>query len=200
MKTLRIAIAFLAISCNPRTGPVPAPDSGPPEARAKDAGVPDAVAPAPAGSWSVHFSPHGGCTDAVVAAIDGAKESVWVQAYSFTSPQVADALVRAYGRTTGGKPLDVRVILDKSNRGEAASKMSQLTSARVPTWVDAKHAIAHNKVVIIDHRVLETGSFNYTAAAENNNAENCLIEDAKDKATAYEQNWLAHQGHSDPAN
>jgi len=40
-------------------------------------------------SVDVWFSPKGGCTDACVAAIDGAKKTIFVQAYSFTSPQVS---------------------------------------------------------------------------------------------------------------
>ena len=33
----------------------------------------------------VYFSPHGGCTDAIVFELNNAKRSVLVQAYSFTS-------------------------------------------------------------------------------------------------------------------
>ena len=41
--------------------------------------------------------------------------------------------------------------------------------------IDAEHAIAHNKVMIIDGETVITGSFNFTKAAEENNAENLLI-------------------------
>jgi phosphatidylserine/phosphatidylglycerophosphate/cardiolipin synthase-like enzyme len=41
----------------------------------------------------VYFSPHGGCTDAVVDAIGQAKSEILVQAYSFTSAPIAKALV-----------------------------------------------------------------------------------------------------------
>jgi len=34
---------------------------------------------------AVHFSPRGGCTEAVVDALGKAKQTVLVQAYSFTS-------------------------------------------------------------------------------------------------------------------
>ena len=42
----------------------------------------------------------------------------------------------------------------------------------IPTKIDALHAIAHNKIVIVDGAVVVTGSFNFTKQAENNNAEN----------------------------
>jgi len=56
----------------------------------------------------VYFSPHGGCTDAIVKELDAAKESVLVQAYEFTSAPIAKALMEAHKRG-----VKVQVILDK---------------------------------------------------------------------------------------
>ena len=41
--------------------------------------------------------------------------------------------------------------------------------------IDTKHAIFHDKVMIIDSNTVITGSFNFTKAAETKNAENLLI-------------------------
>jgi phosphatidylserine/phosphatidylglycerophosphate/cardiolipin synthase-like enzyme len=49
-------------------------------------------------TWEVYFSPHGGCTEAVVIELDKAESSVLVQAYSFTSAPIAKALVAAHER------------------------------------------------------------------------------------------------------
>ena len=65
---------------------------------------------------AVYFSPHGGCTDAIVKELDAAKESVLVQAYSFTSAPIAKALMEAHKRG-----VKVQVILDKSQRTEKYS-------------------------------------------------------------------------------
>ena len=77
---------------------------------------PAAVAEKTAKSWQVHFSPNGGCTEAVVKALDNAKTSVQVQAYSFTSAPIAKALVGAHRRG-----VRVTVILDKSQRTDKYS-------------------------------------------------------------------------------
>jgi len=61
----------------------------------------------------VYFSPKGGCTDAVVSALDRATNSIFVQAYSFTSVPIAKALLNAKRRG-----IKVAVILDKSQRTE----------------------------------------------------------------------------------
>jgi phosphatidylserine/phosphatidylglycerophosphate/cardiolipin synthase-like enzyme len=66
-------------------------------------------------------------------------------------------------------------------------------------FIDASHAIAHNKIMIIDNRVVITGSFNFTKAAENKNAENILIMDnLPDLTRAYQENFQHHLRHSVP--
>ena len=50
-----------------------------------------------------------------------------------------------------------------------------MKDAGIPVWIDYRHAIAHNKIMIIDKQTLVTGSFNFTKAAEEKNAENLLV-------------------------
>ena len=148
------------------------------------------------GPQDIHpfFSPKGGCTQAVVEQLNGAKKQVLVQAYSFTSAPIASALVDAKNRG-----VDVQVILDKSQRGERYSSATFLANERVPTYIDPVHKIAHNKVMIIDGQTVITGSFNFTKSAEEGNAENLLvINNAPDLAQRYAQNWKEHLGHSEP--
>jgi phosphatidylserine/phosphatidylglycerophosphate/cardiolipin synthase-like enzyme len=64
--------------------------------------------------------------------------------------------------------------------------------------IDAEHAIAHNKVMIIDGETLITGSFNFTKAAQTQNAENLLIIRDQALAAQYTQNWEVHRQHSQP--
>jgi len=105
----------------------------------------------------VFFSPKGGCTEAVVENVGKAKLTILVQAYSFTSAPIAKALVDAAKRG-----VKVQVILDKSQRTEKYSDADFLLHEGVPTFIDAKHAIAHNKIIIIDSHTILTGSFNFT--------------------------------------
>ena len=151
------------------------------------------VPSAPPPTIRVYFSPKGGCTEAVVREIDAAKRMILVQAYSFTSAPIAKALVDAHKRG-----VDVRVILDKSQRTEKYSEADFLHNMGIPTWIDAKHAIAHNKVMVLDGQTVITGSFNFTKAAEENNAENMLV--IRDRAIAdkYTSKWDVHLEHSEP--
>jgi phosphatidylserine/phosphatidylglycerophosphate/cardiolipin synthase-like enzyme len=140
----------------------------------------------------VRFSPSGGCTEAVVKEIDAARKTIIVQAYSFTSAPIAKALVGAHKRG-----VDVRVILDKSQRTEKYSSADFVQHAGIPVWIDAKHAIAHNKVMVIDGETVITGSFNFTTSAEDRNAENLLVIRSPELAKTYADNWRAHFGHSE---
>jgi phosphatidylserine/phosphatidylglycerophosphate/cardiolipin synthase-like enzyme len=54
--------------------------------------------------------------------------------------------------------------------------------------------------MIIDGETVITGSFNFTKAAEEKNAENLLIIKDKDLAGKYTENWKNHAGHSDVYN
>ena len=119
---------------------------------------------AQSGTFAVYFSPYGGATNAINHAIENAKESLLVQAYSFTSVPIAEALIRAHKRG-----VKVQVLLDKSQRTQKYCILDVLVSAGVPTLIDAAHAIAHNKVMVIDNEVVITGSFNFTKAAEERN-------------------------------
>jgi phosphatidylserine/phosphatidylglycerophosphate/cardiolipin synthase-like enzyme len=147
-----------------------------------------------AGSIRVYFSPHGGCTEAIINQINQAKTEILMQAYSFTSQPIARALIRAKKRG-----VTIIAVLDKSNRTQRYSAATFLKNMDIPVFIDDKHAIAHNKIMIIDNRVVITGSFNFTMAAENKNAENLLIlEDLPDLTRAYQDNFQNHLRHSVP--
>jgi phosphatidylserine/phosphatidylglycerophosphate/cardiolipin synthase-like enzyme len=95
-----------------------------------------------------------------------------VQACSFTSVPIAEALVEAHKRG-----VRVQVILDKSQRGEKYTSADFIAHAGIPTFINAQHAIAHNKVIIVDTQIVIGGSFNYTNATQEKNAENVLMLD-----------------------
>jgi phosphatidylserine/phosphatidylglycerophosphate/cardiolipin synthase-like enzyme len=51
--------------------------------------------------------------------------------------------------------------------------------------------------MVIDKETVITGSFNFTKAAEEKNAENLLILKSKELAVEYLKNWEKHKGHSE---
>jgi phosphatidylserine/phosphatidylglycerophosphate/cardiolipin synthase-like enzyme len=143
-------------------------------------------------SLSVHFSPAGGCTDAVVREIVAARQEVLVLAYGFTSRPITQALVDAKMRG-----VEVDIVLDHSNEKDAHSDLHFLLEQKLVPLIDAHHAIAHNKVMLIDGKTLVTGSFNFTQAAESHNAENLVILKGRpDLVSTYRHDFNHHKAHS----
>ena len=134
----------------------------------------------------VYFSPNGGATNAIVQEITSAKREILVQAYSFTSAPIAEALVIARKRG-----LKVEAILDKSNLKEGYSSITFLENGNIPVYIDNRVKIAHSKIMIIDDADVITGSFNFTNAAESHNTENLVIlRNDPDIAKQYLKNYL----------
>ncbi|MBF0524154.1 MAG: phospholipase D family protein [Deltaproteobacteria bacterium] len=140
----------------------------------------------------VCFSPGGDCTAKIVQEIDAARTEILVQAYSFTSAPIAKALLEATKRK-----INVTAVLDKSQRSQKYTSARFMQNSGIPVYIDDAHAIAHNKIIIIDKSTVITGSFNFTKAAEEKNAENLLIIRSPALAKIYTENWVLHRQHSD---
>lgn len=142
-------------------------------------------------SITAYHSPKGGCTDAIVYEIRQARREILVQAYSFTSKPITEALIEA--KTRG---IAVEIILDHSNEKEERTSLHEFVEHGLTPLIDAHHAIAHNKVMVVDKRTLITGSFNFTHQAEAENAENVLIiKGHPELVTLYRQNFASHKSH-----
>jgi len=139
----------------------------------------------------VYFSPKGGCQDAIIREVGAAKEYVHVQAYSFTSAPIARALLDAKKRG-----VKVEVVIDAGRVTEKYSEATFFVNQGIPVFADGKHAIAHNKVMVIDGKTVITGSFNFTKSAEESNAENLLVIHSVEVAAKYERNYQEHLAHS----
>ena len=151
------------------------------------------------GTVQVAFSPEDDAAEIVVQAIHGAKKQVLVQAFSFTHRRIAEALIEA--KRHG---VDVQVIADQEQiRRMEHGLVPAIAADGVPTFVDSKHGSAHNKIMVIDagtpQEAVITGSFNFTHAAQHNNAENLLLFRGNPQLTqAYLGNWQRHRAHSRP--
>jgi phosphatidylserine/phosphatidylglycerophosphate/cardiolipin synthase-like enzyme len=123
----------------------------------------------------------------ILNGIRSAEKSIIVAAYSFTSRPISAALLEAHKRG-----VNVRVIADaKSNtsRNQHSAVMS-LASQGIPVRVNDRYAILHHKFMVFDGRHVQTGSFNYSAAAVDRNAENVLILwNLPEMAEIYTREW-----------
>ena len=133
---------------------------------------------------SVCFVPGESCAMQIVEAIAAARSEVRVQAYGFSAMPILAALAQARSRG-----VDVAVILDRSDERRLCQHGGSLLAAGVPVWIDHMPGIAHNKVIVIDHRMVIGGSYNYTASAERRNAENVTFIESEAVAARFLANW-----------
>jgi phosphatidylserine/phosphatidylglycerophosphate/cardiolipin synthase-like enzyme len=158
------------------------------------------AAPMPAtGTVEVAFTPWDDAEGALLRVISGARKSIRVQAFLFTSRPLARALIDAHHRG-----VDVAVLADREMalKGENG-QLSQLAAAGIPVWLEVRYASAHNKILLVDatdeHNVVVTGSYNYTYSAQARNAENILILRGNAAlARAYLENWQRHRADALP--
>lgn len=67
------------------------------------------------------------------------------------------------------------MVLDNNQRTESYTPATFLHNRGVPVFIDSRHAIQHNKVILIHGETVITGSFNFSKAAEERNPENVLV-------------------------
>ena len=139
----------------------------------------------------IYFTPPADVAAAVIDVIDQSKSEVLVQAYGFTHNGIAQALVRAHTRG-----VTVKVLLDAKTDSTNRYVTDLLVTQQIPLRLDAGHAIAHNKVIVVDGELVITGSFNFTNSAQTRNAENLLVLKSTELADSYKANWQSHWNHS----
>jgi phosphatidylserine/phosphatidylglycerophosphate/cardiolipin synthase-like enzyme len=144
-------------------------------------------------SWAVYFSPNGGATDAILAGIRGAKQTILVHAYLLDSTRRAGALVRAHQRG-----VQVHVLLDATAQPQhpPVPAVARLVAAGIAVCLDVQHAWAHDQVMLLDGAIVITGAYNWTVAAEEANGENLLMIRDPRLAGVYTANWRRHAHHS----
>jgi phospholipase D len=134
------------------------------------------------------FTPSSNCARLITNVIDQAKNTIYMQAYGLTHPDIIGSLIKAKGRG-----VEVRILLDRSNLAQKYSKIEELRQAGIEVGIDTVSGIAHNKIIIADLYTVVTGSFNFTVSAAKRNVENVLIIQDNNIAHSYLQNWLARK-------
>ncbi|WWO99531.1 MAG: phospholipase D family protein [Candidatus Dasytiphilus stammeri] len=119
---------------------------------------------------SVGFSPGNSASDLILNVIYKAQHTIDIAAYSFTSKSISLALLKA--QKHGVK---IRIIADHKANYNHYSAITYLANHKMLVRLNKHYAIMHNKFMIIDSQIIETGSYNYTSAADKHNAENIII-------------------------
>jgi phosphatidylserine/phosphatidylglycerophosphate/cardiolipin synthase-like enzyme len=148
--------------------------------------------PQPAEILAIYFTPPAGGAGGLIKHIDGSKKTIKVMAYGFTAMPLSDALIKAHRRG-----VKVQLLQDEKSAGNNSDAVNQLIAAGIEVRSDGKHAIQHNKVMLMDDDIVITGSYNFTKSAEVRNAENIIILKSAYAAKRYADNWDTHWKHGE---
>jgi phosphatidylserine/phosphatidylglycerophosphate/cardiolipin synthase-like enzyme len=119
----------------------------------------------------VLFSPDDGVLAALVPVLEGAQESIYFLAYSFTSNQLGDIL-----RQKAEAGLTVEGVMDDEQvRSNQGTEYDPFRQADLDVRMDGIDGLMHHKVFIVDKKIVVLGSYNFSQSAEQRNDENLLI-------------------------
>jgi phosphatidylserine/phosphatidylglycerophosphate/cardiolipin synthase-like enzyme len=127
----------------------------------------------PVNSLTCYFPREGQApAPALINVIKSAKKSLDMAIYSFTDTSIADAVIADKKRG-----VTVRVVTDKTEAQNSYQKavLNSLKKAGIPVKLNTHQGLMHLKVTVVDGSICTTGSFNYTAAAENQNDEVFIV-------------------------
>lgn len=116
------------------------------------------------------FSPGTDCRDRIVGHLNRASRSVDVCVFTISDNTLSRTILDAHRRG-----VKVRLITDDQKVGDLGSDAVELADMGVAVVTDSSPAHMHHKFAIIDHRILITGSFNWTRSATTSNHENIVV-------------------------
>jgi len=118
------------------------------------------------GSSVVRFSPEEDCFEFLLDELSLAKKTVYIAMFAFSDNRIAH-----YLKVLSSKGVRVFILVDKdwnlSSIYSDIEDMARYTSLQL----DVSEDLLHEKFIIIDEKVLLTGSYNYTASAQIRNDE-----------------------------
>jgi phosphatidylserine/phosphatidylglycerophosphate/cardiolipin synthase-like enzyme len=133
----------------------------------------------------VYFSPDDRFrSQHLIPLLQAAKQSVHFMAFAFTSRDIGNTLsdLKQQG-------IEIKGVVDSSQSGASAAQYDDLKNKGIDVLLDGNLQKLHHKVMIIDHRYVVTGSYNFSQNAETRNDENSVIIDNTTLASRYEQEF-----------
>jgi phosphatidylserine/phosphatidylglycerophosphate/cardiolipin synthase-like enzyme len=121
-----------------------------------------------------------------------ATNNIKIAMYTFTNVELADALTNAAARG-----VSIMLILDKGQAATPYSCKPMLTSCLGSNRVfnihgrAGKYSLMHDKFMIVDNKIVFTGSYNWTKRANTYNWENFIIINDEDVAKTYGREFMS---------
>lgn len=131
----------------------------------------------------VYFSPDDGVAARLMELINGAQQSIFFLAYTFTAEDIAGAMLERV--RVGVKVAGVFEGSQVPSGPGVDSVYGLMRTTGLNVRLDGNPGNMHHKVIILDGKTAITGSYNFSRNAETRNDENVLILNNPQIAAAY---------------
>jgi phosphatidylserine/phosphatidylglycerophosphate/cardiolipin synthase-like enzyme len=142
------------------------------------------------GTW---FAPEDGAMNRMIEAVRSAKKSIKFIAFAYTSETLFQAMLE---RMQDG--VEVSGIFESRHAGWKDTKIGPLNAAGATVRFDSNPDALHHKVIIIDDKLVVTGSFNFSDSADKSNDENMLVIDGRAVAQTFVREFERLMSVTDP--
>jgi phosphatidylserine/phosphatidylglycerophosphate/cardiolipin synthase-like enzyme len=139
------------------------------------------------------FAPDDGVAARLIELIAEAESEVDFLAFTFTSDPLAEALFDAAGRG-----VTVRGVIEREQAEAAGSDYARMRQSGIDVRLDNSPGTMHHKLLLIDGRIVSTGSYNFTRSAEQANDENVVILHDRQAAETIQAEFLRLYGAASP--
>lgn len=130
---------------------------------------------------SAYFSPQDKViTSKIIPLINKAEKYIYIPTFVITHKELTEALINAKNRG-----VNIKIIVDATSYGTRHSKNEELKIASIQVKGENLAGKLHTKSIIIDDKVVITGSMNFSNSGETKNDENSLIIEDEDIAKFY---------------
>lgn len=175
MKKVQILFSILAFLLLNGFTASSAKASAPPSAPSAPPSVPK--------DQEVCFSPDEPCDQKLIKFIQSAQKSIDIAIYDITLDKLAHEILVA------SKKIPVRIVVDRRQSKGNHSLVPLLIKAGAQVRFGRQRGIMHNKFTIVDGKMIETGSFNYTNHATVANNENQIYLSNPDIVERYKKRF-----------
>ena len=130
------------------------------------------------------------CETAVIKEINSARKEIQLAMYTFTKPSIYKALAKAQRRRV---KVEVKYDAEVAEWESMQNAIIYMKNAGITCTeivpIKGKTGKMHNKYLIVDQKVVITGSYNYTTAATILNYENIVVIYSSQIAKKFYQNF-----------
>ena len=118
----------------------------------------------------VLFSPEDPVQERIVDLLKGAQQSIYFMAFSFTDDKMGKTIKE---RAKAG--VEVHGVFEKLGSKSKYSEYGRLKRQKLDVKRDGNKGIMHHKLMVIDKKIVITGSYNFSKNADRSNDENVVV-------------------------